>query len=699
MKNNSLNISSKYEELVESNNYIKEDLIVLKTQKESLENDVKKMTNTVLENSFFLNINPEIMDFLDKFSKRSYEENLENYQRLLSYYVNDVFMSKNVEEKEILIELVEKINSLAIDIYIQNKGSNNREDIVKSNGGGMANIIAVGLKVLSLFNLNLANGYRKFLVLDEADCWLKEPDGAKNEAFYKQLYEISKHCNMQIFIISHWDIPLSIPAKRVHLSLDNNKVIHVENKTVIDDDLLDSDEDYIRKISLKNFESHKNTTIELSPRITILTGDNNIGKSAIVRAFRSAFYFDGSDLQINHEANEAKVYVEFNDEQSLLWTRKRKGNVPEEYLLNIFNKDGKYSITNQVNEAIHLKFSKKKMMETGVLGEIFGIYKYNNLDLQLGDQKDPIGILKLDSKDKAMALFSDINFKFYKKLSETHKQKYREKQIENTLNNKKIAENEKKVEILNDLKKIEKINLKELEKNIKELKEIENLLNRFELLNNKNDILKSLNLLKENDFHQIKRNIEEQKSKLIEISELYNKYYCIEKKVVLLDQLSSINIERYDFNENIGKLSNINEYINKIKQLNDKKNEYNKNIKSLYEIYFNQKIDKLFEIKKEQNYFIHLSKLMDLFEKMPQIDVNYFKENEIKEKINELIDIKNKGDDLVEKNKVIKKTDKEIKKLRDSLNELKSEMDELSKIICPLCRRPFNNKHEHTENK
>lgn len=697
MNNIATNINSSLTKIKEKNTSIRDETIVLNTQRKTLEKDNKKMNDVILANSSFLDINAEVMDFLDKFSKRSYEENLLNYERLLSYYVNDVFMSKNVEEKEILIELVEKVNSLAIDIYIQNKGSENKEDIVKSNGGGIANIVAVGLKVLSLFNLNLSNGYRKFLVLDEADCWLKEPDGAKNEAFYKQLYEISKHCNMQIFIISHWDIPLSIPAKRIHLSLNKDKTMRIEDQTVVNEDLSNFNDSYVKKIALKNFESHRDTTIELSPRITILTGDNNIGKSAVVRAFRSVFFFDGSDLQINHEANEAKVYVELSDQQSVLWTRKRKGNIPEEYFLNVFNKEGKFSSKNNVNQAIDLKFSKKKMMETGILGEVFGIYKYNNLDLQLGDQKDPIGILKLDSKDKAIALFSDINFKFYKKLSETHKQNYRLKQVENTLNNKKIAENEKKLNVLENLQFVENIDFAEITQQINEFNQLEEKQNKLNILNGELEILKELKSLEKINLNKNKLDINKNISQVKHISELSEKLNQYKKILLILKELQDLkeNKKIVDLKKKCKEIFLMSEDFKQIYQLNKQYKELNDNINKLYKIYFQQELDKLYQIKKENKKIINLVKTNKVLENINNLKINIFNKKTLILKIDEINNIRNKGKELIEKVKLFKLLEQQLTKLNEELNLIEQDKLKLGKIVCPLCRRPFNSKHEH----
>lgn len=47
---------------------------------------------------------------------------------------------------------------------------------------------------------------------------------------------------------------------------------------------------FIKKIVLRNFQSHSHTTIELSPKINIFLGKGNRGKSAVIRALKWIFF-------------------------------------------------------------------------------------------------------------------------------------------------------------------------------------------------------------------------------------------------------------------------------------------------------------------------------------------------------------------------------------------------------------------------
>ena len=46
----------------------------------------------------------------------------------------------------------------------------------------------------------------------------------------------------------------------------------------------------IKKLILKNFKSHKNTTIEFNKGITIIVGENGVGKSSILEGITYALF-------------------------------------------------------------------------------------------------------------------------------------------------------------------------------------------------------------------------------------------------------------------------------------------------------------------------------------------------------------------------------------------------------------------------
>ncbi len=80
----------------------------------------------------------------------------------------------------------------------------------------------------------------------------------------------------------------------------------------------------LRRLILETFMSHKLTTIELSEGLTVLTGPNNCGKSAIVAALQTlADNPRGSGYVMRHGEKVARITVETDDDHVVTWQRKK----------------------------------------------------------------------------------------------------------------------------------------------------------------------------------------------------------------------------------------------------------------------------------------------------------------------------------------------------------------------------------------
>lgn len=67
----------------------------------------------------------------------------------------------------------------------------------------------------------------------------------------------------------------------------------------------------IKKVTLKNFQSNKNTTVELSPRVNVVFGKSDSGKSSFIRGICANIYRD--QFFISYGENEGSSLVEFDD--------------------------------------------------------------------------------------------------------------------------------------------------------------------------------------------------------------------------------------------------------------------------------------------------------------------------------------------------------------------------------------------------
>lgn len=92
------------------------------------------------------------------------------------------------------------------------------------------------------------------------------------------------------------------------------------------------------KVKIKNFQSLKNVELEVKG-LTILTGANNTGKSAVMRAIGGVFNNTKGHSFVRYGESHASVEIKFSDTESVLW---EKGKGTNRYTINgkVFDKVG-----------------------------------------------------------------------------------------------------------------------------------------------------------------------------------------------------------------------------------------------------------------------------------------------------------------------------------------------------------------------
>ncbi len=83
----------------------------------------------------------------------------------------------------------------------------------------------------------------------------------------------------------------------------------------------------IKRLHIQNYMAHKDTTLELGPGVTVLTGPNNSGKSAVVEAIRSLAMNPVPHHVIRHGASKAVVRAELDSGEVVEWVRTRGNTV------------------------------------------------------------------------------------------------------------------------------------------------------------------------------------------------------------------------------------------------------------------------------------------------------------------------------------------------------------------------------------
>lgn len=95
-----------------------------------------------------------------------------------------------------------KRGGATMGFHVEHNGR--RESIMKGQGGSVANILSVGLRMFALSTLDPAV-HRRFLVLDEQDCWLR-PDLVPK--LVKIVHDAcsDRKLGFQVLMISHHDV-------------------------------------------------------------------------------------------------------------------------------------------------------------------------------------------------------------------------------------------------------------------------------------------------------------------------------------------------------------------------------------------------------------------------------------------------------------------------------------------------------------
>jgi DNA repair exonuclease SbcCD ATPase subunit len=135
----------------------------------------------------------EVEQALDALSEKMFGQLRDHLQRHLSHALQEVLQ----QPLELKVETGTSGGATTMTFYIERDGQ--PEDILQGQGGSVANVLSVGLRLFALAMLPEAQ-HRRFLVLDEQDCWLR-PDLVPR--LVKIVREAAEALGFQILMISH----------------------------------------------------------------------------------------------------------------------------------------------------------------------------------------------------------------------------------------------------------------------------------------------------------------------------------------------------------------------------------------------------------------------------------------------------------------------------------------------------------------
>jgi ABC-type glutathione transport system ATPase component len=140
----------------------------------------------------------KVTDALKSLSERLFQQLLSVVEEKLSIALQEILE----QPIRLRTEAEFKNYTATVDFWIDRGG--NREHVLKGQGGSVANVLSVGLRMFALTTLD-SKVHRRFLVLDEQDCWLR-PDLVPR--LVKIVHEASQALGFQVLMISHHDVAL-----------------------------------------------------------------------------------------------------------------------------------------------------------------------------------------------------------------------------------------------------------------------------------------------------------------------------------------------------------------------------------------------------------------------------------------------------------------------------------------------------------
>ena len=171
-------------------------LAILEDRQDRLCNEKDRVADEHKRLNDYLAIADAVDEALDKLSEDMFGQIVRVLEEKLTLALQEVL------EQPIVLkaERSYKRGSATISFHVEREG--HREDIMRGQGGSVANILSVGLRMFALATLDESK-HRRFLVLDEQDCWLR-PDLVPR--LVKIVHEAGKALGFQVLMISHHDI-------------------------------------------------------------------------------------------------------------------------------------------------------------------------------------------------------------------------------------------------------------------------------------------------------------------------------------------------------------------------------------------------------------------------------------------------------------------------------------------------------------
>lgn len=166
--------------------------------REAREQRSLQMARQFAELNAYLDTAPQVTLALEALNQQLFQQLLGTVQEKLTVALQEILEQPIVLKAEADF----KRGAATVEFCIERDGF--QEDIMKGQGGSVANVLSVGLRMFALATLD-ERQHRRFLVLDEQDCWLR-PDLVPR--LVKIVHQASQALGFQVLMISHHDVAM-----------------------------------------------------------------------------------------------------------------------------------------------------------------------------------------------------------------------------------------------------------------------------------------------------------------------------------------------------------------------------------------------------------------------------------------------------------------------------------------------------------
>lgn len=168
----------------------------LSAHRDRTETDLQATRREIEDHQRFIGIADKVTAALEILSEQLFQNLLNVIETKLTIAIQEV-LEQPIELKSVVDW---KRNAIAVDFHMDRNG--HAEDILKGQGGSVANILSIGLRMFALTTLD-DKQHRRVLILDEQDCWLR-PELVSR--LVKIIKAAGSELGFQVIMISHHDI-------------------------------------------------------------------------------------------------------------------------------------------------------------------------------------------------------------------------------------------------------------------------------------------------------------------------------------------------------------------------------------------------------------------------------------------------------------------------------------------------------------